>query len=76
MSEPGVKVNVIDTTGAGDAFIGALLYQISQMNDFNGRINPAVASEMLAFANKAAAITTTRSGAIPGLPTRSEVEST
>lgn len=76
VSEPGVKVNVIDTTGAGDAFIGALLYQISQMNDFNGRINPAVASEMLAFANKAAAITTTRSGAIPGLPTRSEVEST
>ncbi|WP_433943577.1 carbohydrate kinase family protein [Paenibacillus sp. SN-8-1] len=76
VSEPGVKVNVIDTTGAGDAFIGAILYQISQLDNFNRRINPAIASEMLAFANKAAAITTTRAGAIPGLPTLTEVKST
>ncbi|USB32194.1 carbohydrate kinase [Paenibacillus sp. YPG26] len=75
VSEPGLQVNVIDTTGAGDAFIGALLYQISQMHERNIIINSAVASEMLAFANKAAAITTTRPGAIPALPTRSEVES-
>ncbi|RUT27901.1 carbohydrate kinase [Paenibacillus zeisoli] len=75
VSEPGVKVDVIDTTGAGDAFIGALLYQISEMHDFDESIKPEAASRMLAFANKAAAITTTRTGAIPGLPTLKEVES-
>lgn len=75
VSEPGTKVDVIDTTGAGDAFIGALLYQLSKMHGLNGSIEPEAASEMLAFANKAAAITTTRVGAIPSLPTLTEVES-
>jgi fructokinase len=30
---PSVPVTVVDTTGAGDAFVGAVLYQLSQYND-------------------------------------------
>ena len=29
-SAPAEKVNAIDTTGAGDAFIGSLLYQLAE----------------------------------------------
>lgn len=70
---PGHAVSVIDTTGAGDAFIGSLLYGVQRQPDFLGGIEAQTARELLAFANAAAAITTTRPGAIAALPTAAEV---
>ena len=71
---PSVPVQVKDTTGAGDAFIGCLLYQISRLE------NPALIGsdfskleEMVAIANKAGAITTTQYGAIESLPTNDDL---
>lgn len=32
MTIPSIKVNPVDTTGAGDAFVGAVLYQLNQHN--------------------------------------------
>ena len=29
---PSISVNPVDTTGAGDAFVGAVLYQLSKKN--------------------------------------------
>lgn len=67
---PSVKVNAIDTTGAGDAFIGCLLFQVSTLNDPHQILkNTALLTEMIAKANRAGAITTTNYGAIPSLPT-------
>ncbi len=65
-----VKVSpVVDTTGAGDAFVGALLYKLSleadqkdAMNDFEKM------SAFVLFANKAGALTCTKKGAIEALP--------
>ena len=70
---PGCPVKVADTNGAGDTFFGAFLSRIAR----RGGIDGLTAEEMNAFvrfANKAASITTSRPGAIPAMPTLSEVE--
>lgn len=64
-----IKVDAIDTTGAGDAFIGCLLYQISQLSDPHHILEDTdQLLDMVEKANKAGAITTTNFGAIPALP--------
>lgn len=64
------RVDAIDSTGCGDSFVGALLTQLVQfgMTDLDAHIPQA-----LRFANAAGAITSTRRGAIPALPTLDEV---
>lgn len=66
---PSVPVSPIDTTGAGDAFIGCLLYQISNLNDPCEIIeNKELLYGMVEKANIAGALTTIGYGAIPSLP--------
>ncbi len=74
VSSPGERVQVVDTTGAGDAFIGAVLYLLQQSGTAIGSIDAAQAQRILQFANRAAAQTTTRAGAISSLPTLYEVD--
>lgn len=66
----GEKVKVIDTTAAGDSFIGALSYKLSK--------NTILAEENLIdivkFANKVASLTVQRKGAQPSLPYLHEIE--
>ena len=72
---PSIKVIPLDTTGAGDAFIGCLLYQISKLEDPNSIFeNTSVLVEMIKLANKAGAITTTNYGAIESLPTLNQLQ--
>lgn len=67
---PSIPVKPIDTTGAGDAFIGCLLQQISRLDDFNEvQKDFELLVQMVRLANKAGAITTKNFGAIPALPT-------
>lgn len=71
---PSIKVQPIDTTGAGDAFIGCLLQQISTLNNpFEILDEPVLLTNMVEYANKAGAITTTNFGAIPALPTYDQI---
>lgn len=70
-------VKAEDTTGAGDAFVAAMLYsllEITKSPDEIPSLNADQLRNMFKFANAAAAITTTRNGAIPSLPSRKEVE--
>lgn len=68
---PSIKVDPVDTTGAGDAFIGCLLQQISTLNDPHEIITDTeLLHKMVERANKAGAVTTLNYGAIPSLPTR------
>ncbi|TDF95580.1 carbohydrate kinase family protein [Paenibacillus piri] len=69
----GHAVSALDTTGAGDAFIGALLYQLHIRNLSIYDISCQEREEIIAFANIAAAITTTKQGAISALPSGGEV---
>lgn len=57
-------VDPVDTTGAGDAFVGAFATAIAE--DMSLR-------DALAFANAAGAAATTALGASPSLPTREEI---
>jgi len=61
----GHKVNVVDTTAAGDVFNGALVVALSEGNPMDDAVS---------FACKAAAISVTRLGAQASAPTREEVE--
>jgi len=71
---PSVPVQPIDTTGAGDAFIGCLLQQISTLEDTDEILVDAdLVVKMVAIANKAGAITTTNYGAIPSLPSQEQL---
>ncbi|XP_031490747.1 probable fructokinase-5 [Nymphaea colorata] len=63
----GFSVKTIDTTGAGDAFVGSLLVQLSK--DFDNLVqNEEKLRGALQFANACGAICTTQKGAIPALP--------
>ncbi|CAL9206968.1 unnamed protein product [Musa hybrid cultivar] len=63
-------VKQVDTTGAGDAFVGALLGKI--VEDQSALQDEKKLRELLRFANACGAITTTKKGAIPSLPTAAE----
>ena len=71
--EPGFPVQVADTNGAGDTFFGAFLSRIAQNGGLDGLTSAKIAS-FVRFANKAAFLTTSRSGAIPAMPTLTEME--
>ena len=58
-------VTAVDTTGAGDAFNGALAVALGEARPLG---------EALRFANAAAALACTRRGAQPAMPARAEVE--
>lgn len=62
---PSFKINVVDTTGAGDTFCGSL--SAALINDFE-------LPEAITFANKAAAISTTKFGAQSGMPDLAEIK--
>ena len=71
---PSISVQPVDTTGAGDAFIGCLLYQISDLGNYAPVFEDyALLEKMVATANKAGAITTTNYGAIVALPTKDQL---
>jgi len=62
---PAVAVPVVDTTGAGDCFCGALAALLAEGHS---------PRDALGIANAAAALAVGRAGAGPAMPTRSEVE--
>lgn len=65
----GINVKVADTNGAGDTFFGAFLSGMAQRGKFRPEeLTENEIREIVQFANKAASITTSRSGAIPDMP--------
>ncbi|MEH7304571.1 carbohydrate kinase family protein [Neobacillus drentensis] len=71
ISAPEVKT--IDTTGAGDAFVGGLLYQLSLLGIQKDNIHEFISDRktldyILQFSNVCGAITTTARGAMTALP--------
>ena len=66
---PGISVSVADTNGAGDTFLGAVLARLCRREE--GVLTDLSVPELediLAFANRAAALTCSRPGAIPAMP--------
>lgn len=67
-------VTVADTTGAGDAFLGGLLYRISRREAGLDDIDKRELSNILDFANAVGALCASRRGAIPAMPALEEVQ--
>jgi len=59
------KVRAIDTTGAGDAFIGAFAYYYAKSKNLN---------ESVIFANAAAALSVTKIGTQTSFPALADIE--
>ncbi|MBF7020610.1 carbohydrate kinase [Staphylococcus sp. 18_1_E_LY] len=71
----GIKVKAIDTTGAGDAFIGAMLSKILNFETVNlTQELKQQGKDILAFSNLVAAKVTTNYGAIGSIPSLDEVD--
>ena len=62
---PAYKVDAVDTTAAGDVYNGALCAALAEGMSLE---------QALHFATKASAISVTRAGAQPSVPSREEVE--
>lgn len=63
--------NTVETTGAGDTFLGCMLHQI--LNKGYRNLSRQDMEEMLVFANAAASIITTRRGALRVMPEEEEI---
>ena len=63
----GRPVFPVDTTGAGDAFVGGLLAKLSQHDEWK---NQQVVDSAIQWANGCGALVTTQKGAMTALPTQ------
>lgn len=73
--QPTFDVKTVDTNGAGDASMGGFLFCLMDRQIDPERITRQQAELCLEFANATGALATTKSGAIPAMPTYEEVVS-
>jgi len=69
---PSIKIKQVDSTGAGDAFVGAVLKQLADIKD-KQNVSFEEWKDIIIFANKVGAITCTNYGAISSMPTLSDL---
>lgn len=67
------SVNVIDTTGAGDGFLGGFLSVFMEKNKTLKMLSPEDISECMIVANACGAFATTQKGAIGSLATKADI---
>jgi fructokinase len=73
---PAYPIDVVETTGAGDGFVAAMITRLLPEFEKLGsltKVDALTMREALRYANAVGALTCTRRGAIPALPTRDEV---
>ena len=69
------RLKTVDTTGAGDAFLGALHWRLRGKNlDALKTVAPSELRDAASFACAAGSLTTTKKGGIPAMPTLAEIE--
>jgi fructokinase len=70
---PAFKVHTVDAVGCGDAFVAGLLCQLVVGADWRAQLSVTRLREILRYANAVGALTATKQGVIPALPTADEV---
>ncbi|MBS0567028.1 MAG: carbohydrate kinase [Proteobacteria bacterium] len=74
---PAFRVQMQDSTAAGDAFVGGLLYQLARLPDGTALStfcrDRAALEQSVRFAAAAGALAVTRKGAFAAMPTRDDV---
>lgn len=76
---PGVKTDIVDTNGAGDTFLGAMLAKLAERKIGKDKnvLDDLTSEELrsyVEYANQAAALTCSRPGAMPAMPTKKEMK--
>lgn len=71
---PAFPVQVVDTTGAGDAFLGGFLYQFLNHNKPPETLGADELTQMVRFASAVGSLCTTAKGAITAMPSLAEVQ--
>ncbi|HEY9828620.1 MAG TPA: carbohydrate kinase [Stenomitos sp.] len=64
---PAFQVPVVDTTGAGDAFVAGFIHQLCSQPHLD-LSNPAIAQQVIRYASAVGALTVTQAGAIAAQP--------
>lgn len=72
--QPALDVKVVDTTGAGDSFLGSVLYQVIEKDMDIELLTASDIDKIVSFANTVAGISTMKKGAMPSYPALKEVE--
>lgn len=67
------RVNTVDATGCGDAFIAGLLCQLARDGQWRAPLSAAHMRQVLRYANAVGALTSLIQGVIPALPTARQV---
>lgn len=70
---PAMKVEAVDTTGAGDAFVSGLLYCLNEYVGTISNLTVEVVAKMTAFASVSGALAASEKGAMTALPTIEKV---
>lgn len=70
---PSIPIHAIDTTSAGDAFVGAVLYQLSTVKNPH-TLNSVQWQNIISFSNIVAAKVCEKVGAIEALPTTKDIQ--
>lgn len=71
---PSFAVDTVDAVGCGDAFIAGVLHQLTQIPDWRSQLKLERLHHVLRYANAVGALTATKQGVIPALPTAVQVE--
>lgn len=71
---PGFAVNAVDTTGAGDAFWGGFLHRMLALDKAPEELTADEAADCARWGCAVAAVCVARRGAIPAMPSLTEVE--
>jgi fructokinase len=71
---PPFRVQTVDATGCGDAFVAGLLCRLVCGADWRDQLTPVRMSEILRYANAVGALTSLTQGVIPALPTAAQVD--
>ncbi|GAC91112.1 fructokinase [Anoxybacillus flavithermus NBRC 109594] len=71
---PALKVEAVDTTGAGDAFVSGMLYCLHEREGTIDSLSLTEIEQMARFASVSGALAASTKGAMTALPTRDEVE--
>ena len=70
---PAYSAKIVDTLGAGDSFFGGFLYKLCALGKDIEELEPADIEAMAMLGNACGALTSSRKGAIPGMPSADEV---
>lgn len=70
---PTYDVKVVDTTGSGDSFMGAVLFQIAQQKKELNALTEGELNEIMDYANASGSAAAAVKGGIPSIPTKEQI---